>query len=65
MLPGAFLDKVTADTDFTDESVVKYDVSVVKVLLEVLVIYKCSPIDCDVNTSVLFLDPVSYEVLFS
>ena len=41
MLPsGAFPDKVTIDTDFTDEAVVQCDVPVVKILLEVLVVYK-------------------------
>ena len=34
MLPGACLDKVTADIDFTDEAVVQYDVPIV--------IYFCS-----------------------
>ena len=40
MLPGVFPDKVTTDIDFTDEAVVQSDVLVVKVLLQVLVIYK-------------------------
>ena len=40
MLPGAFLDKVTPDIDFTSEVVVQCDVPVVKILLQVLVIYK-------------------------
>ena len=38
--PGAFPDKVTPDIDFTDEAVVQCDVPVVKILLQVLVIYK-------------------------
>ena len=38
--PGAFPDKVTPDIDFTDEAVVQCDVPVVKMLLQVLVIYK-------------------------
>ena len=33
MLPGAFLDKVTPDTDFIDETVVLCYVPVVKMLL--------------------------------
>ena len=40
MLPGAFLDKVTPDIDFTDDIVVQCDSPVVKILLLVLVIYK-------------------------
>ena len=40
MLPGVFPDKVTTDIDFTDEAIVQSDVLVVKVLLQVLVIYK-------------------------
>ena len=39
MLPGAFPDKVTSDTDFKDEVVVQRYVSVVKILLQVLVIW--------------------------
>ena len=33
MLPGAFLDKVTPDIDFTDDIVVQCDSPVVKILL--------------------------------
>ena len=33
MLPGPFPDKFTPSIDFTDEAVVQWDVSVVKVLL--------------------------------
>ena len=41
LLPsGAFPDKVTIDIDFTDEAVVQCDVPVVKILLQVLVVYK-------------------------
>ena len=40
MLPGAFLDKVFPDFDFTDEVVVQYYVPVVKILRQVLAIYK-------------------------
>ena len=50
MLPGVFPDKVTTDIDFTDEAVVQSDVLVVKVLLQVLVIYKWSKKNFDVNT---------------
>ena len=32
ILPGAFPDKVTPDTDFTDEAVVQCDNPVVKIL---------------------------------
>ena len=39
MLPGAFPDKVTLNIDFIDEAVIQcYDVAVVKILLQVLVI---------------------------
>ena len=39
MLPGAFPDKVTLNIDFIDEAVIQcYDVPVVKILLQVLVI---------------------------
>ena len=37
MIPGGFPDKVTPDIDFTDEGVVQYDVTDVKILLWVLV----------------------------
>ena len=47
--PGAFPDKVTPDIDFTDE-VVQCDVPLVKILSCVLVIYKWSQINFDVNT---------------
>ena len=40
MLPGAFPDKVTPGIGFTDKDVVPCDVSVVKIILQVLVIYK-------------------------
>ena len=40
MLPGAFLDKVFPDFDFTDEVVVQYYVPVGKILRQVLAIYK-------------------------
>ena len=40
MLPGAFPDKVTADIDLVDEVIVQYDVTVVKILSQVLEIYK-------------------------
>ena len=51
MLPsGAFPDKVTPDIDFTDETVVQCDVPVVKILLQVLVIYKWLQINFEVNT---------------
>ena len=40
MLPEALSDKATGDIAFTDEAVVQCDVSVVKILFYVLVIYK-------------------------
>ena len=40
MLPGAFPDNITAGTDFTDEAVVQCGVPLVKILLQVMVIYK-------------------------
>ena len=33
MLPGVFLDKVTAGIDFTNKAIVQCDVSIVKTLL--------------------------------
>ena len=62
MLPGAFLDKVTPDIDFTDDIVVQCDSPVVKILLLVLVIYKWSQINFDVNT---YGGSVFYIVLVS
>ena len=62
MLPGVFLDKLPLNIDFIGEAVVQY-VSVVKILLWVLVIYKFSQINSDVNTYVLFVDPVLCTVL--
>ena len=50
MLQGAFLNKVTPNIYFTDEAVVQCDVSVVKILFQVMVIYIWSQIDFDVNT---------------
>ena len=40
MLPGVFPDQVTPDIDFTDEVVGQCEVPVVKVLLQMPVIYK-------------------------
>ena len=62
MLPGVFLDKLPLNIDFIGEAVVQY-VSVVKILLWMLVIYKFSQINSDVNTYVLFVDPVLCTVL--
>ena len=51
MLPGAFSDKFTPDIDFIDEAVVQcYDVSVVKILFLVLVIYEQSQVNFHLNT---------------
>ena len=40
ILPGAFPDKVTPDINFTDERVAQCYVPVVKILLQVMIIYK-------------------------
>ena len=51
MLPGAFPDKVTLNIDFIDEAVIQcYDVPVVKILLQVLVISEWPQVNFDVNT---------------
>ena len=58
---GDFTDEDVFNTrgiDVTDEAVVQYDVAVVKILLQVLIIYNWSQINFDVNTYVLFLDSV-------
>ena len=50
MLLGAFPDKVTPDIDFIDEAVVQcYDVLVVRILFQVLVIYEWPQVNFDVN----------------
>ena len=40
MLPGVFSDKVAPNIDFIDEAVVHCYVTVVKIFLQVLVIYE-------------------------
>ena len=40
MLLGALLDKVTPVIDFKDKTVAQCDVLVVKILLQVMVVYK-------------------------
>ena len=65
MPPGVFPDKGTPVIHFTDETVVLCDVLDVKILLQVLVTYKWSQINFDVNTYVLFLDPNLRIVLVS
>ena len=40
LLPGAFSDEVSPDSDFTNKAIVQCDVQVLKILLLVLVIYK-------------------------
>ena len=40
LISGAFPNKVTPDIDFIDEAVVQCDVPVVKILLQLLIIYK-------------------------
>ena len=57
--------KLPLYTNFKDEAVVQCDVPVVKILLSVLVIYKSSQINFDVNTYVLFLDTVLCIILVS
>ena len=42
MLPGAFPDKVTPEINFVDKVVFWCDISVLKTLLQVMVIYKWS-----------------------
>ena len=39
-LPGRIADQVISDINFTDEAIVPYDVTVVKILLNALAIYK-------------------------
>ena len=67
MLPGVFPDKGSPDIDFTDKdkSVVQCDAPVTKIFLQVLLIYKKSQINFDLNTYVPFLDPVLFIVLVS
>ena len=48
---GAFPYTTTPDIDFTDEAVVQCDVSVIKVLSSLIVIYKWPQTNFDVNTS--------------
>ena len=59
--------KVTPDIDFIDEVIVHCYVPLLKILLQVLVIYE--KVNFDVNTYdgpyALFLDPVLAIVLFS
>ena len=52
MLPGVFSDKVTRDIDFIEvfEAVGQCGLSFVKILLQVIVIYKWSQRHFDVNT---------------
>ena len=47
---GPFPDKLTPDIDFTDETVVQCGVPVQKILLEVMLIYKWSQMNVDLNT---------------
>ena len=65
MLPGAFPDNAAPDIVFTGEAVVQCDVPVIKTVLYVLVIYKWSQINFDLNTYELFLHPISFIVLVS
>ena len=65
MSPETLPDKITPDVNFKDKTVVQCDVPVVKILLQVLVIYKWLQINFDVNTYVLFVDPVLFIVLVS
>ena len=65
MSPGAFPDTIAPDTGFIDEVVVNCDVSVVKIHLQVVAVYKQLQVKFDVNTYVLSLDPVLCIVLVS
>ena len=65
MLPGTFPDKFTPEIDFTNETVVQCDVPVVKILLLGVGILQILKINFDVNTYVLFLDPVFFSFLRS
>ena len=67
MLSGAFQEKVSPDTHFTDEAAVQCYVSVAKILLKVLVIYNLSQTNCEYlwKPYVLLLDPVLCIVLVS
>ena len=47
---GPFPDKLIPDIDFTDETVVQCGVPVQKILLEVMLIYKWSQMNFDLNT---------------
>ena len=49
MLPGVFPDQVTPDIDFTNEVVGQCEVQVVKILVQMPVIYKWSLINFVVN----------------
>ena len=50
MLFGAFLDREPPDVFFTDEAVVQCDFTAFKMILQVMVIYKCPQKSYDVNT---------------
>ena len=65
MLLGAFPDKASPDMDFINESAVQCYVQVVKILLYVLVIYKWSQIDFDVNTYGALCTVSGYNVVYS
>ena len=64
ILLQVFPDKIPV-IDFTDEAVVQFDVPVVKIPMQVLVIFKWLQINFDMNTYVLSLDPVLCIVLIS
>ena len=64
ILLQVFPDKIPV-IDFTDKAVVQFDVPVVKIPMQVLVIFKWSQINFDMNTYVLSLDPVLCIVLIS
>ena len=49
MLPGAFPGKVAPDINFTDEIVAQCYVPVIKILLQVMIIYKLQQINFDVG----------------
>ena len=65
MLPGRMADQVTSDINFTDEAIVQCDVTVVKILLNALAIYKWLQINFDRNTYVATVSGPSFIYSFS
>lgn len=65
MLPWTFSDKLNPDIDFINEAVVQSNVSVAKILLQGIMIYKWSQMNLIRKTNGLILDLISYMVLNS